>query len=280
MRSEPLKAHSRVWALSRLLTVALLVTAGLARVPPAIAQSADDIVALRAEIEALKQGQATIQKELLEIKQLIIQQRPQMQARRQPTPFAPTAVSVASAPSLGDVNAPVAMIEFTDYQCPYCRRYNLQTKPQIVKEYVDTGKLRYILHEFPLASIHPYAAKAAEAALCAGDQGKYWEMGTHLFQNQSQLQPDQLSQHAEALHLDLAIFEECLRSNKYAKRVRDDSRVGAAVGITGTPTFLLGQTDPDHPDQITATKMVIGAQPYEAFKKAIDDLISEAGRRS
>ena len=248
-------------------------------VGPAAAQSAEEMDALKAEIQVLKQGQQAIQRDLAVIKQLL-QQRPQAQARAQPQPFKPMELSVAGAPALGEQDAVVTMIEFTDYQCPFCARHNAQTKPQLVKDYVETGKLRYVLREFPIESIHPHAMKAAEAALCAGDQGKYWTMNALFFQNQRQLQPEQLMAHAEGLELDMAVFKDCFESAKYAERVRNDLRDGMTAGVRGTPSFFLGLTDPDDPSKIKAIKFLRGAQPYAAFKREIDSLIAQSAKGS
>ncbi len=139
-------------------------------------------------------------------------------------------------------------------------------------------KLRYVVREFPIESIHPYAFKAAEAALCAGDQDKYWDMADLFFRNQRQLGPERLMAHAERLSLDMASFKECFGSEKYAGRVRQDTSDGKAAGVRGTPSFFLGLTDPDDPSKFTATTMLRGAQSYAAFKKAIDGLLAESAK--
>jgi protein-disulfide isomerase len=166
-------------------------------------------------------------------------------------------------------------VEFTDYQCPFCRRHALQTQPQLVKDYVETGKLKYVIREFPLQSIHPQAVKAAEAALCANAQGKYWAFHDTLFQHQKQLQPENLKVHAEALSLDMAPFTECLDSAKTNDQVRQDLQAGMAAGVRGTPSFFLGFTKPDEPGVIHATKMLRGAQPFTEFQQAIDGMLAE-----
>jgi protein-disulfide isomerase len=264
------------WLAATCLALAALwlVTAG-----PAAAQSAVEVEALKSEIQALRQGQAAIQKELTEIKRLL-RQRPRARTARRDPPFEPTDLSVAGAPALGAAMAPVTLVEFTDYQCPYCRRYNLQTKPQLIKDYVEAGKLRYVLREFPIESIHPRAFKVAEAALCAGDQDRYWDMNALFFRNQKRLRPEDLVRHAETLELDMTGFRDCLDGGKYTQRVRDDLRDGAAAGVRGTPSFFLGLTDPDDPSKIKATKFLRGAQPYPVFKQAIDALIAQAAKGS
>lgn len=125
--------------------------------------------------------------------------------------------------------------------------------------------------DFPLA-MHKNAFKASEAGLCAGDQGKFWEMHDRLFANQQTLNPEDLIKHAEALGLDAAKFKECLDSGKHAADIKKVMAEGAKAGITGTPAFLLGFVQPD--GKVKAVKKISGAQPYNAFKDAIDGLLS------
>jgi protein-disulfide isomerase len=106
-------------------------------------------------------------------------------------------LSVDGAPSMGNGDAKVTLIEFSDYQCSFCGRHFSQTLPRLMTEYVKTGKVKYVLRDFPLEPIHPLAFKAAEAARCASDQGKYWEMHDRLFSNQQALGPKDLPRHAE-----------------------------------------------------------------------------------
>jgi protein-disulfide isomerase len=261
----------------RLLIVgAALAAISLAAAPAALAQSGDDIDALRAEIEALKAGQAAMQKELGEIKEILVRAT---RGRTQQA-FQPQDVAIADAPYLGQTDATVTLVEFTDYQCPFCRRHAAQTKPQLVKDYVETGKLKYVLREFPIASIHPQATKAAEAALCAGDQGRYWDINEVFFANQRQLGIDDIKAHAEGLGLELASFSECLDGGKYAQQVQNDLQDGTKAGVRGTPTFFLGLTDPEDQTKIRATSVLRGAQPYSAFKQAIDELIAKPAKGS
>ncbi len=252
------------------VTVAVLIGLGAAQAP-AVAQSSDEIQALKSEIEALKEGQAAIQKNLEDILTILepLKRRAQTQAQK----FEPKDVDLAGAAVKGSADAPVTLVEFTDYQCPFCRRHFQTTMPQIVKAYVDTGKVRYVLKEFPIPSLHPDAPKAAEGALCAGDQGAYWKMHDAIFQNPRAVSPDQLKEKATALGLDVAIFSDCLDGSKYQEQVNADQRAGQKLGVRGTPSFLLGRTDPANPDKIKATKFIRGAQGYAAFKQAIDELL-------
>jgi protein-disulfide isomerase len=145
--------------------------------------------------------------------------------------------------------------------------------PRLQREYIDTGKIRYVARDFPLESIHPQAFEAAEAAHCAGDQKAFWEMHGRLFANQRALAPSDLSAHAQALGLDQRAFEACLASGKYEPRVRQDLADGQKAGVTGTPSFFLGVIQPDG-SRVNVVRVLKGAQPYAAFKEAIDTLLA------
>ena len=217
-------------------------------------------------------GQDEIKKELAEIKKLI-KERPAARKRKQVKAFEPSDISIANSPFLGKADAPVTIIEFTDYQCPFCKRFSKNTLPQIIKEYVDTGKVKYVLREFPLKSIHPSADKLAQAALCAGDQGKYWEMHDSYFTGATKPNPKDLSKEIAALKLNAKTFNACLDSDKYAKKVTTDISDGTKLGVRGTPSFFLGKPKKGDSSTVHATKMLRGAQGFPAFKKVIDELL-------
>lgn len=128
--------------------------------------------------------------------------------------------------------------------------------------------MRYATLDLPLERIHPLAFKAAMAAACAGEQGKYWEMHERLFENQRALEP--WAAHAEATGLDVAAFEQCLDSGKFAGSVRRDMAEAGKAGATGTPSFVLGLTDPEDPSKVKGLSFLRGAQPFPAFKAQID----------
>ena len=147
--------------------------------------------------------------------------------------------------------------------------------PKIDEEYIKTGKVQYVLRDLPLESIHRFAFKAAEATHCAGDQGKYWELHDRFFANQSKLSRADLTAHAQAIGLDVAAFDKCVDGDKYTARVRKDVVEVQQAGGTGTPTFYLGLTDPAG-KVVKSVRVLRGAQPYAAFKEAIDSLLSSA----
>ena len=247
--------------------------------PPATAQSAGDLDAIRKDVEALKKGQAEIQRNLQTLIRAL-QNRGSPARRQAPPPFKPTDISISGAAFKGTADARVTLVEFSDYQCPFCRRHFTRTMPELVKNYVETGKLKYVMKEFPLAQIHPKAQKASEAALCAGEHDKYWDLHDLIFANQRKVDPKDLVAHAETLGLDSTEFQACLDSGKYAKRVGADFQEGAKLGVRGTPTFFLGLTDQDDNSKFRAVKRIRGAQPYAAFQQAIDELLSGGSEKT
>jgi protein-disulfide isomerase len=230
-----------------------------------LAQSSDDIKTLMKEIQEMKAAQEAMQKDITAIKERLIP--------KPPPPFQGADISIQGDPAMGNKDAKVTMVEFTDYQCPFCGRAFQQTYPPVVAEYVKTGKVRYVIHDYPLQQLHPNAFKAAEAARCAGDQGKYWEMHDKLFGDQKALDEKGLTASAQALGLDMKQFQQCLDTGKYKAEIESEIKVGASLGVTGTPSFFLGLSGKD-PNKFRATKKIGGALPYAAFKKAIDDIMS------
>jgi protein-disulfide isomerase len=223
---------------------------------------------MRRDIEALKEGQKAIQKDLEEIKRLL--QGLQGRAAADALPKEP--LSIAQEPTKGDRNARVALIEFSDYQCPFCGKYTKEVMPQLQDEYVKTGKVKYVFQDMPL-DFHKNAFKAAEAAHCAGDQGKFWEMHDLLFQNQTALDPEQLPAHAKSLGLSETAFSQCLESGKFAAQIRQDIAQAGTAGITGTPTFFIGLVQPGD-GRVKVMKKLVGAKPYAEFKAAFDSLLT------
>jgi protein-disulfide isomerase len=182
----------------------------------------------------------------------------------------PVRANIAGAPTLGRADAPVTLVEFTDYQCPFCQRFFATTLRTLIAEYVDSGKVRYVVRDHPLDQLHPNARKAAEAAHCAGDQGKYWEMHDVLFASGGALAADQLINHARAVGLDSVQFDECLASGRHAAEVQRGVADGAAAGVQGTPSFVIGPTGDG--DVVEGTP-VRGAQPIETFRRIIDQAL-------
>ena len=157
----------------------------------------------------------------------------------------------------GDENAPITLIEFSDYECPFCARFYSQTLNQIRENYIDTGKVKLVYRDFPL-SFHPNAHKAAEAAECAGEQGKYFEMHDMLFENGVSGGVSSFKTYANSIGLNQAEFDSCLDNDDMASEVKKDFADGQAAGVTGTPGFFING------------KLITGAQPYSVFEAAFE----------
>jgi protein-disulfide isomerase len=165
-------------------------------------------------------------------------------------------VPVDDDPVLGPDDAAITIIEFSDYECPYCRSWHAQTFDRLMEAFPD--QIRFVYRDFPLSSIHPNAAPAAEAANCAGEQSKYWEFNELLFSGKYDLGPQAYTQYAGELGLDGTAFEECVSSGRYQGEVQADLDWAANLGVRSTPTFFINGIP------------LVGAQPYEVFKQVID----------
>lgn len=216
-------------------------------------QQADEILK---ELRAIRQG----------IDKLSVPAPQQPQA----PPAPPDKVQIANVAGymLGRPDAPLTMVEFTDLQCPFCNRFALQTFDQLKKDYIDTGKVRFISRDFPL-SFHPFALPSAKASRCAGDQGKFWEMRTTLVKNADKLSPDFINQTATALKLDMKTFAACSASTQYDAAIQKDITEASGVDVSGTPTFFVGKTT----DKGFEGTRIVGAQPYAVFQAKIQELL-------
>lgn len=192
----------------------------------------------------------------------------QQQQQQAPQPSQdPVDVPIGDAFSIGDPDAPITIVEFTDYQCPYCSRHFQQTYPQLLTNYVDAGLVRYVFKDFPLTSIHPQALEAAEAARCAGEQDAYLQMHDILFNRQNEWGvPDAATLfvgYAGELGLDADAFSTCLSDGRYEGAIQADLDEGIRLGVTGTPGFFING------------RFLSGAQPYAVFQQALDTILSE-----
>lgn len=166
-------------------------------------------------------------------------------------------------PAKGPADAPVTLVEFSDFECPFCSRV-VPTLRQIEERYGK--KVRIVFRDLPLVQIHKHAAKAAEAGACAHEQGKFWEMHDRLFANQAALSVDDLKKTAAEIGLDAKAFDTCLDSGRFANEWKEDSEVAASYGISGTPAFLVNG------------RMLSGAQPFENFARIIDEELERGGQ--
>jgi len=182
----------------------------------------------------------------------------------------PVKISSDNDPVIGSQDAAITIIEFSDFQCPFCARFHIQTLPIIMDEYINEGKVKLVFRDFPIQSIHPNAVPASVAAECANEQEKFKEMHDILFERQKEWSNQETSgaielfnQYAREMELKKEQFESCLTSAKYVEEIQKDLNDGRTYGITGTPGFFIGN------DEIGFVELK-GAQPFESFKKVID----------
>jgi protein-disulfide isomerase len=233
-----------------------------------------DTAALKREIEALKAQQAEMQRDLDAIRAFL----QQMIVEKAQAAMVNTPIDVSGVPTRGAATAKLMMVEVSDYHCPFCRRHTLTTQPQIDAEFINTGKLRYAFMDYPIDQLHPDAFKAHEAAKCAGEQGKFWEMHAKLFETPptrdgAQLVPQLMAQ-AQAIGLDSAKFRACFEGGKHAAQVKDNVARMQGLGIDSTPTFLIG-LNPAPGQPMKVLKVVRGAVPFAQFKAAFDAVLSQ-----
>ena len=182
----------------------------------------------------------------------------------------PVKISADNDPIIGNPDAPITIIEFSDFQCPFCARFHVQTLPSIYEEYIDQGKVKLVFRDFPIQSIHPNALAASVAAECANEQGKFKEMHDRLFDNQNEWNKLETSSalslfnnYAVEMQVEQDTFSSCITSGKYLDEIRKDLEDGRNYGVSGTPGFFVGN------DEIGYVELK-GAQPFDSFKKVID----------
>ncbi len=262
--------HTRVISISRwrCLLASMLITL----VP--LAANAGDVTG---KAIAMPAGSANtvddaILEELKAIRQVLEKIEKQGLAGGQKPSAKPTTatVAIANKPVMGSDSAPVTVVEFTDYQCPYCLRFTKTTFPYLKRDYIDTGKVRWVALNLPLP-FHKDARKAAQSAHCAGEQGKFWEMREELFKNPQKMAEEHLPEHAASLGIDVEAFKACMASDRHMADIDQDAKDAGAVNLTGTPSFIIGKTASD---KITGD-VVIGAQPLNVFNAAIKKALGE-----
>lgn len=204
--------------------------------------------------------------ELKQIRQLLEQQQAKADASDKEEPPARAELSVQGAPMLGDKDAPLTMVEFTDFQCPFCKKFNTETFAELKKNYIDTGKMRFYSRDLPL-DFHPDAIRAAEAGRCAAKQGQFWKMRALMQADPDKLDLESLEADAGELKLNVKEFRECLDSDEAKNAVQTDILEAAKIGADGTPAFVVGKSTPEGVDG----QLIVGAMPYKTFEQALKD---------
>jgi protein-disulfide isomerase len=247
--------------------------------PKSTPQQGEDPAALRNDIEQLKAQQQLILDRLDELKKLLNTRA----ANAPPALNVPETISVEGELFRGDGSAPIVMIEYGDIECPFCRHFKHDIYPRVYDDYIKTGEVRFYFRDMPLP-FHEHAMLAARAAHCAGEQGKFWEMHDSLFTDRPEdigpgpggrdrsLAQEAIDERAKALGLDTAKLDACMASTRFDDVIQRASDDAAKMNIDGTPTFVIGRIGPNG-NMVSVKKTIIGAQPFEAFKAAIDPLL-------
>ena len=178
------------------------------------------------------------------------------------------AIDVSGDPALGSDDAIVTLIEFSDYECPFCIRHFTQTMGQIDEQFIRTGRIQYVFKDFPIAQLHPEAVRAHQAARCAAEQGKFWDLHPRLFSAPGTHTPEQLERHATEAGVALDAYRACMASNQTMAEVRASVDTAVQLGANGTPSFFVGLRDPKT-HQVRVLQGLSGAQPFEEFEKVI-----------
>ena len=208
--------------------------------------------------------------ELRQIHQLLERQSPgapppQQAAQR---PAKTVVVDAEGGFSLGSEDAPVTIVEFTDFQCPYCQKFHLTAFGQLKKNYIDTGKVRFVSQDLPL-DIHPNAMQAAQAGRCSAEQGQFWPMRDRMQSNPDKLDLDHLVGFAQEFKMDVARFRTCIESGKYATPIKNDILAARGVGATATPSFVIGKSGPGGVEG----ELIVGAIPYPMLDQKLRALL-------
>ncbi|HEU4367490.1 MAG TPA: DsbA family protein [Methylomirabilota bacterium] len=244
---------------SRLRASAGAAVLALALAGPATVGAQDTITREQAD---------TLIREIRELRQAIDRLRAPARPAERP-PDEKVRVDLTGVHVLGRTDAPLTLVEFTDLECPFCRTFHVGAFERIKREYIDTGKLRFVSRDFPL-DFHPNARPAALAVRCAGEQGKFWEMRHQVTLKASALGPDVYVSLARDLKLDLDKLSACISSEKYRAEIDRDMADGMSAGVTGTPSFVLGRTSAG--PSLEGVR-IVGAQPYAAFESRIKALL-------
>jgi protein-disulfide isomerase len=176
--------------------------------------------------------------------------------------------------SMGDAKAPLVMVEYTDFQCPFCQQFHNTAFAQIKANYIDTGKIRFVSRDFPL-DFHDNARRAATAGRCAAEQGKYWEMRHAMIVNAEALKADNLATYATNVKMDVPKFKSCLESDKFKAQIDQDIAEGGVAGVQGTPSFVIGRLENDKLEGVR----IVGAMPYAQFDAKIQEMLGQSGKK-
>jgi protein-disulfide isomerase len=230
------------------------------------------LVCLPIRAQVLDQGMTKQQGDqiLQELRQirLLLEKQGRAAAPQEEQPTRAKISDLSGVSMLGKKDAPITIVEYTDYQCPYCQRFHVTSFPEIKRNYIDTGKVRFFSKDLPL-DFHPNAMRAAQAARCAAEQNKFWELRDVMGQNPDKLDMEHIAGFADALKMDSKALRACVDSGKYKDQVQSDVLEGMKVGANGTPTFVVGKTQGNGVEG----ELVLGALPYQVFDEKLKALL-------
>ena len=226
---------------------------------------------LQIQINALREGQEKLQRDLDELKALLKERPPRVETAAMAKPLDLVTVNVTGEPFKGSASARVAILEYSDFDCSFCATYATQIYPLLDHAYIQAGKVKYFFRDFP-GPDHPGALFKAKVARCAGDQDRFWEAHDHLFRNQKPLDGPGMGLFIQNLRLDEARFRACISSNQYIEAIQRSANTATRMRINGTPAFLLGTLSEDG-SFLTAKKIFLGAESYGQFREALDTLL-------
>jgi len=232
--------------------VVLIATIGAA----ASCASRSDVEALKKEVEALKATQAQMAKRL-----------GGAPAAPQPKPL-PASIDLRGGPFKGSTTSPVVLVEYSDYECPFCIRHFTQVMPEVEAAYIRTNKIRYTFRDFPIDQLHPESIRAHVASHCAAEQGKFWNMHMRLFSKAGTHKPADLLTRAQEVGLNTTAFSACVADDKYSAAIRQSTAFAISMGAEGTPFFLVGTID--SASQFKPLAKLPGALPFANFQQAIE----------
>ena len=242
---------------------------------PLVAQGrAGSTRSLQGQIDELQRGQEQLRKDLAELKALLLERVAKVEApvARMPPPM--VSLNVHGEPFRGSVAARVAILEYSDFDCTYCATYAREIYPLIDQAYVQAGKVKYFFRDLPSPE-HPNALFKARVARCAGDQDHFWQAHDRLFRDQRPFDGPGLTQFTKDLGLDEPTFQACISSNSYLDAIQRSAGLAGSMRINGTPAFLVGVLSDDD-SVIRVSKIFLGAESFEAFRKVLDELLVPA----
>lgn len=236
---------------------------------------AGQVADLEAEVAAMRRELAVIQRQLARMETLLSRRGAGGGDGGDEEAALPAAIDVGTNPFKGQPGAPLVLVEYSDYECPFCARNARETLPRLEEEYVAPGRLRYVFADYPLSS-HRHAVAAAVAANCAGEQGAYWPMHDLLFANHREIEPERLPAYADSLGLDLERFRACLDDDEQRAEVERDQTEASRAGVRATPTFFVGIGKPGS-SQIRVLEKLRGAVGFPRLKQILDRHLADLG---